>query len=379
MASRELEVFLGPLVAGAGLWEPKQVIPPARKVSLIVENFTGLLRQQEQLPMQEMRRTKTWIVQIEPESHLDSLGALVQENKIGRNISIHGLSFKDVTTLNLLESAGYRVEHSPVIEGTDVPIIQNDFIQSQLADDLPDSARMLVCRHLFEHATEVGKFLGACRNFVGPSGYLLIEVPNAEPAIIEHDFSEVWDEHISYFTSQTIVKTLALSGFKVLSLKKIHSDGEELLCLLAQASSDLNFSQMVADSDLIESSLAFLHRIANGPRVLRDNFSRLAVRSIVIFGANHRASNLIDIFLPKDMFVGVIDDDPNKQGLTISSRKIPILSRVESKSRLQDPDLVVLAFSNPKAKKLRQQITKCFPSEPLLLSIPDFYKTFCAS
>lgn len=374
--SKKGEVFLGPLVPGAGLWAPNIKPPTARRVSLIVDNLTGLLQQGESLPIHEMRRTQPWLVQIEPESHIESLVDLVSESVSKLNTSFCGLSFKDATTLKALEYSGYHVHHEPLIPGIDVPLIQADLARNLPSGDSAGLSTALVSRHILEHASNPGEFLATCRKFVGASGYLIVEVPDAEPAIETLDFSELWDEHISYFTEQSLRIALESSGFSVLQLKKIQSDGEDVLCALAQPSENVLTSHKMTSPRTIAKTHRFLLGISSAPSFLARKFSELNVGSVVILGANHRTSNLIDMFLPGSAEVQVIDDDVRKQGLTISSRQIPVLSRQLCKSAQPQPDLVIVGLNKFKGREVLQSLADLFIGDPQTLTISDFYQHF---
>lgn len=374
MPSKKGEVYLGPLVAGAGLWAPDREPPIARRFSLFTNDSTGLLQQGESLPIHEMGRTHPWLVQIEPESHIEHLVRILKNNLIEAPSRILGLSFKDATTLRELGATDYSVDHQPLISGTDVPFIPDDFARFPFYRNSDDTSTVLISRHILEHATSPRGFLANCRKFVGKSGYLLLEVPDAEPAIENFDFSEIWDEHMAYFTNQSLQLTLESAGFRVLELKKIQSDGEDLLCVLAQPSDHLVRPKAVNISSQVEKTDHFLGAISRAPDILSERFSNLDIRSVTVLGANHRSSNLIDIFLPEGVRVNVIDDDPRKHGLTISKQRVPVVSRHLAKKMEAQPGLIVVALNNFKGAKLLNPLSDFFGGKPLTLPIAHFYR-----
>lgn len=374
MPSKKGEVYLGPLIAGAGLWEPDREPPKAGRISLFTNASTGLLQQGESLPLHEMGRTHPWLVQIEPESHIEHLVGILKNNLIEVPSEIRGLSFKDGTTLRELGATGYSVNHQPLISGTDVPFIPSDFAEAAFFRNSEDPSTVLVSRHIFEHSSSPQEFLTNCRKYLGKSGYLLLEVPDAEPAIENFDFSEIWDEHLAYFTHQSLQVTLESQGFRVLDLKRIQSDGEDLLCVLAQPCDDLVRSKTVSVSSLVEKTDCYLDAISRAPDILTERFSKLGIQSVTILGANHRSSNLIDIFLPEAVEVNVIDDDPRKQGLTISKQRTPVVSRHSAKIKRARPDLIIVALNSFKGAKLVNPLSHFFDGNPLTLPIAHFYR-----
>ena len=72
----------------------------------------------------------------------------------------------------------------------------------------------IIVRHILEHAHKPINFLSSIRNLVRDGGYLIIEVPDNKKMLDNKDYCYLWEEHIGYFTKDTIVRLLEMVGLR---------------------------------------------------------------------------------------------------------------------------------------------------------------------
>ena len=355
MAAREFEdlqdlkdleetkvVALGSLVPGSGLWASAQDIPEPQPVSVGVSVLNGALELRERLPQESLRRKYSWIIQKEPEAHLDFLSGELESAMTERH-EVVGASFKDKTFLENLEKQDldHTVVSKPIVAGNDVSLIQREFGSTKLTGlGSTSKPRGVVVRHLLEHVYDLDSFFKALREIVGEGGLILVEVPDTEPALREKDFSEVWDEHVWYFTAESLNATVESFGFSVLRTGKCVSDGEHVLFVIAKMVEQYAPPRPIS-SELSVLANRYLDALAS-ERLRAAELTSTLNRGLVIYGANHRASNFIDVFLPKEIPISVVDDDPRKQGLRFSSRAVRISAPAECTAPDGTPVLVAL-------------------------------------
>jgi SAM-dependent methyltransferase len=96
------------------------------------------------------------------------------------------------------------------------------------------SADALVCRHTLEHVQSASGFLRLLREWAARDRrrVLLFELPAAERVFAERAFWDVYYEHCSYFTSDTLRYAFELAGFEVLDLRRVY--GEQYLIVEAR-------------------------------------------------------------------------------------------------------------------------------------------------
>lgn len=366
---------LGPIVPGAGLWENGVAVPPPRRISLAINQETGLIHQRVHLPINELQRTHPWLVQLEPESHLEELVKAMSDFVSKAGTKLFGLSFKDMSLLQEFKSMGYLVDKRPLMAGTDVALLQKAFTEGNFRSVETTRRRILVVRHTLEHATDISGFIRKCADFVGPRGLILFEVPDVELALRECDFSEIWDEHISYFTEISLLNTLVQTGLHPIHVKRVVSDGEAVVCALMspvmthERTSGLEIHQALREAGLFLSELG----------AARLRFKKILQERpdgpVFFLGANHRASNFIDLFLPSDRLAIVIDDDQRKQGLMISSRLVRILSRSEAIEVTSAPALFIVALNRYRSRIASETLTKDFEFNANFIPISDVFQS----
>lgn len=336
-----MSVALGSLVPGSGLWGSREKIPKAQPIEIGISDLDRPMQLQRRLPEETLKRTYPWIVQREPESHLgflvDRLSQVITERHL-----VFGASFKDETTLDELKRRRIQtMDSGPIVRGRDVSVIQREFgLTSLRRGSNKNQPRVVVARHLLEHVYDFNSFFGSLREMIGDDGFALIEVPDTLPALSNLDFSELWDEHISYFTIDSLVSVLEAFSFSVLDAGTCVGDGEHVLFAIVQVAPEPR-SQRAVSSKSPYLAIRYLDSLVKERQRSRQLSERLS-QGLVIYGANHRASNFIDIFIPDRLPLWVVDDDVRKQGMWMSSRAVQISSPSDRNLPLGAPVLVAL-------------------------------------
>ena len=98
-----------------------------------------------------------------------------------------------------------------------------DFYRPEYGEIAADA---IVCRHTLEHIAPVADFLREIRASIGDRTDItvLFELPDVERVLAEGAFWDVYYEHCSYFTLDTLVTTFARCGFTVLAADKAFDD-----------------------------------------------------------------------------------------------------------------------------------------------------------
>jgi len=77
------------------------------------------------------------------------------------------------------------------------------------------------CLNFLEHIPKPAEFLQGIAKNLSDEGVGLIEVPNFDMMLDKSMYSEFIQDHLSYFTSETLVNLLCNNGFEVVSIKEI--------------------------------------------------------------------------------------------------------------------------------------------------------------
>jgi hypothetical protein len=294
----------------------------------------------------------------------------------GGELAAEGLSFKDGPLLAALRKSNDCVSTADVPTGNDVAEIQRAVSSLKYQGGQQSSGRrILVVRHLLEHAFDLRNFLSACIRIGGEGGFIVFEVPDTSNAFRNRDFSEIWDEHIHYFTRASLLRVLSDFRFEILFVRHYQSDGEEVLVALLRVAASRGRKKMPMlrkrDVDL-QLAREFLANLPLQRAHIEKWFRFQTIQRVAFFGANHRTSNFIDCFLPLGASVSVVDDDSRKQGMKLSGRGVTIVSRESLEEN--PPDLLIVSLNTSRASLVIPSLRKLVRSTTIVVEISETFR-----
>lgn len=324
--------------------------------------FCAHLQLIDPMPLEMVRTRFDWLVYNEPEGHLDQV---VEEFRglpgIGPHSLIFGLTYKDDSTMERLNRFGYKrtyrfdaasdlgiTNRCAGLESTQAAVTPS--IISQLSNKQGPAA-ILFARHILEHAHDPVSFVESLSGLLEPDGYLVFEVPDSEKFIEACDYPFLWEEHISYFTSETLEAFVRRCGFEVVRLLRYSYPFEDSLVVIAR---HVGRSSVEAPSNTdwitqgLQTGKAFGARFREVCDHYRDALHELrgTGKRIAVFGAGHLAAKFINFFELEALTDCVIDDHPHKQGLHIPGSGLKVIGS----SALQEIDVCLLSL-NPESEE----------------------------
>jgi hypothetical protein len=308
------------------------------------------------MPVEMVRSRFAWLRYNEPEGHLDALTErLAQLPGLGRDCAVAGLTYKDESTLERLRQRGYTNTTS-VDPVADLSIEDRtaglETIQAALREECGQrisrrrgKVDLLIARHVLEHAHDPQAFLAGAACLVKPGGYAVFEMPDATQFLDARDYAFVWEEHIAYFTADTLRTLLARNGWEEIEIATYPYVLENSLVAvvrLGSPSANAPASQMEAD---IARGQAFAKSFPGRKQRYRARLSALkgAGKRIALFGAGHLSAKFLNLFAVGDLVECVVDDNPHKQALLMPGSRLPI--RSSSVLGEQRIDLCLLCLS----------------------------------
>ncbi len=321
----------------------------------------ALIQLQDPMPPAMVRTHFDWLTYNEPESHLDNL---VEDLRclpsLKPNSRIVGLSYKDDSTLDRFNRLGYvntlRLDLSQDL-GIHDPCAGLESIQSVVVEKhmkvlaaRHGTADLIMVRHVIEHAHDPGEFLCAFGPMLSPGGCLVLEIPDCSKFIAACDYSFIWEEHVTYFSPATFSRFAQTHGFAIERLLDYPYPLENSLVAILTPSTPV--VSEVPDQEEMELGRRFAQAYTHRRNKIRDDLQQLRSRGrrIAIFGAGHLAAKFLNFFDLREIIECVIDDNPNKRGLSMPGSNLPILS---SKA-LDDGgiDLCLLSLSPESERKV---------------------------
>jgi SAM-dependent methyltransferase len=198
----------------------------------------------------------------------------------------------------------------------------------------PDLARRLVstrgpfdvvaARQVLEHVQDLGGFLEALRIVLRPGGHVLIEVPHFDFCLDALDYSAIWEEHVNYFTRDSLRRFLAAGGLEVRSEEAVLFSGEALITVATLS----GLSPVPASAN--EPDLARTRSFAASWPGFRAGLLDLLTAErrrggkVGLYGAGCRACSLVNFAGLASEIDGVFDDQAEKQGLFLPGARLPV-------------------------------------------------------
>jgi len=195
--------------------------------------------------------------------------------------------------------------------------------------------------NFFEHLPDPNTTLKALYNNLTDDGLGLVEVPNFDMILDNSLFSEFINDHLFYFTRETLGSTLARNGFEIVECEEVWY--KYIISAVVRKRKRLDTSSFYKQQNKIKNDIQEF--------VSRHGYGRVAV-----YGAGHQALAIISIANIGDAIRYVVDDAPFKQGKYTPATHVPIVS---SKHLEEDPvDAIIImaaSYSDEVAGKLKQK------------------------
>jgi 2-polyprenyl-3-methyl-5-hydroxy-6-metoxy-1,4-benzoquinol methylase len=172
--------------------------------------------------------------------------------------------------------------------------------------DIPFDA--VISREVMEHVPAPVEFLRNIRKLLKPEGHILIEVPNFEKAIRELRYYDMFPDHLSYFTKESLTAAMLLSGYS--NVEIFYGMEDEFIYAIAKNRS-LSSSMLIKAKNSIQSEFEKLFNEYN---------------YIVVWGAGGKGISALGSLNDSSKIKYIVDSDPYKQGRYIPSAGILVKS-----------------------------------------------------
>jgi SAM-dependent methyltransferase len=314
-------------------------------LALEIEKESGLLRLATPPPMEELCPRVDWIRYNEPEGHLDAaVEWVIAEAALRPAARLLGISYKDASTIERFRSRGFTdvAVLDPAADlAIDSPCAGIETIQARIAPEI--AARItrsrgrfdvLIVRHVVEHAHHLNEFFAGVAELLTPGGVAIFEMPDFSTSLRLHEYSNVWEEHASYFTPETFPRIAARHGGKVIAqLYYPYPMEDSLVSLVAFPGGAVPSGTPVAPWE-IERMQAYGTGFQRAKAAIRRCLERLAgTGPIAVFGAGHLTAKFINFMQVADLCTIVVDDHPKKCGRFMPGSRLRILPSATLRER----------------------------------------------
>ena len=178
------------------------------------------------------------------------------------------------------------------------------------AEQARRDADLVLCRHTLEHIPAVREFVGLLRRPAERrDGVVVVEVPDVLRVLEEGAFWDVYYEHCSYFTAESLAGLAGRSGLAVLD-NRLEFDDQYLVLEARPATGSYTVSQGSRE----RVRRAVRHFAEHAPRTIRRWQDRLAGRDrVALWGGSSKAVAFLTA-VGADADIPVVDINPFRQG-----------------------------------------------------------------
>ena len=225
---------------------------------------------------------------------------------------------------------------------------------------------LVVSRQVLEHIGDFENFFECVDIALADDGYLFIAVPDFTPGRAAGDVSVLWEEHVNYFTEETLLALLKRKGFEPLAVKKYNFSGGSLAVTARRSKLKADAFDGAASADAAEKfgklAREFGKRLVPALQRLRDKGTQ-----VVIYGAGCRACTFTNAFELGSLIDFSIDDQKERQGLFMPGSRIEIRSPNELKQS-SAPVVCLLAVNNENEANVSAKLKDMQLKRPLTIS-----------
>ncbi len=201
-----------------------------------------------------------------------------------------------------------------------------DYYSEQYADRHAD---LVVCRMTLEHIQQTGDFVRMVRRSLEgqPDAVVFFQVPDVTRVLRDHAFWDIYYEHCSYLSPQSLARLFQWHGFQVLNLSTEY-DGQYLMI---EARPDGAHGFVGPDDDVRDLAAevrGFAREYPGAVERWRAEFAEAhaAGRRTVIWGAGSKGVAFLTTLGLNDEVGYAVDINPNKRGTFMAGTGHEIVS-----------------------------------------------------
>jgi SAM-dependent methyltransferase len=230
-------------------------------------------------------------------------------------------------------------ERNPAKELSDVKFVQ-DFYSEKYADI---SADFICCKMTLEHIEKTRDFVSIIRRSIGSRRTpVFFQVPDLTRLLADNAFWDVYYEHCSYFTEQSLAQLFQRAGFTVLDIRTEY-DGLYLAVEAVPAEQPVD---LPADEAVTQRTVAKAREFGASVRETIESWNRRLAKlkaegkRVAIWGSGSKGVAFLTSLQDPDAVSWVVDINPYRHGMFMAGTGHEVVA--PEFLRTARPDVVVV-------------------------------------
>ncbi len=208
--------------------------------------------------------------------------------------------------------------------------------------------------NFLEHIPDLNSVLKGIHNNLNDDATGIIEVPNFDMILRNKLFSEFINDHLFYFTRETLSSCLQMNGFEVVECKEIWYD--YIISAVVKKRKPLDISDFYNTQENLKKEIeTFINGFQPG--------------KVAVWGAGHQALAVIALTGLTDKIKYVVDSAVFKQGKYTPATHLPIVAREKLRS---DPVDAIIVIAASYSDEVAGNIGQIVDNEPAVAILRDY-------
>lgn len=178
---------------------------------------------------------------------------------------------------------------------------------------------LVITRQVLEHISDLEDFMQAIHLSLKEDGGLIIEIPDSEWNLDYLDYS-LWEEHVNYFTVESLSNLLALNGFQIIHSETTLFSGKALIVYCEKFTRNATGVKN-SYNDKIMNYGKMYPKFKSSLQKYLDSY-----QDVVLYGCGARSCNFVNFLGIKDYIKFFIDDQKEKQNAFVPGCELEILN-----------------------------------------------------
>ncbi len=301
------------------------------------------------------------------EPHMEAEIAMIVNGCNGLSDSIFEIGCNDGTFISNFDGVNRRVGMEPNLhpaklsEQKGIKVIK-EFLSREVSEKIITEYGcfdLVVARQVLEHLQDYSLFFQCLDILLSDRGYVFVDVPDSENGFQQGDCSIIWEEHVVYFSENTLKNLFFENGFELVDIKKFNFSGGIVSCLFRKLKNKKKCPDRQDVGSFINDALSFGKKVEN----YRGRLSRLLTfckqqnQRVIVYGVGCRGSLFVNGLKLASMIDFAVDDQEERQGKYMAGSQLPIRSSREL-GKINEKMLILLAVGQENDEKVKTKIRR---------------------
>ena len=219
-------------------------------------------------------------------------------------------SYKDKSLFNQIKN--YALDNSSIWLENDLLEICNSFNTNKFEKNKISKNKfdLIIARHILEHFFNPRSMMDFIDLSLSEKGTIYFEVPSPINMIREGLSYFLWEEHNSYFTTNSLRKLFHSYGFK--ACFRSYKNGKEPILCIVLSRLKISSKDKILDDDNLSINL-FKEKHNLNKNKIRSYLKDKKIKNLYFLGAGHLGMKAVCFYDLKEFLIGFVDDMQVKQ------------------------------------------------------------------